>query len=354
MIISARTDATAEFKALHGPHVLNSYSKLVVGKLQPSETDSNEKKSAKTRKTTSVSSVVKYTPLHSELGKPFGCSIPFSEPGWYFGQPSPYYNKSHSVFRAYVRDFVEREMIPYCHQWDESGTYPPELHTKLAAAGLTYAASRYALKPYGNKFGKPKFGDTGLDFDEFDEFHDVILADELSRTGCGGIIAAVFVSLAISIPPLMLVGSENMQNRIVPDLLAGRKIICLAISEPYIGSDVAGLKTTAEKVNGPAPGVDVNNPSTSAEDKSYHYVINGAKKFITSGVKADYFVVAVRTGAPGVGGISLIMLEKGKSCCFSLIVFFLHLYPCPAVSYSRPTLPLFLSPPSSLLHAPLQ
>jgi len=184
--------------------------------------------------------------------------------------------------------------MPFASDWDEAGTYPPELHKKFAKAGLLYAVARYALKPHGHKYGKPSFGDTDLDFDEFDEFHDIILYDELARCGTGGVVAATVVSLAIAIPPILWVGTEEMRARVVPGLLNGDKIICLCITEPYVGSDVAAIRTQA------VPTQDGSG-----------FLISGEKKFITSGIKADYYVVAVRTGKQGVDGISLMLLEKG-------------------------------------------
>ena len=89
-------------------------------------------------------------------------------------------------------------------------------------------------------------------------------------------------------------GGKHLQDKVVKDCLQGRKFICLAITEPYAGSDVAGLRTTA-----------VKDPSGK------FYVVNGEKKWITNGVFCDFFTVAVRTGGEGAGGISLLLLERG-------------------------------------------
>jgi alkylation response protein AidB-like acyl-CoA dehydrogenase len=85
-----------------------------------------------------------------------------------------------------------------------------------------------------------------------------------------------------------------MRDRVVPECLSGNKVICLAISEPYAGSDVANLKCTAEKT-----------------PDGRHFIVNGEKKWITNGVFADYFTVAVRTGGKGAGGLSLLLIERG-------------------------------------------
>lgn len=100
--------------------------------------------------------------------------------------------------------------------------------------------------------------------------------------------------LVIGLPPVMHFGSDDLKSRIVPPCLSGDKVICLAITEPWGGSDVANLQTTAVKT-----------------PDGKHYVVNGEKKWITNGVFADYFTVAVRTGGPGMGGVSLLLVERG-------------------------------------------
>jgi len=94
------------------------------------------------------------------------------------------------------------------------------------------------------------------------------------------------------LPPIENWGSDEMKARIVPAVLRGEKIAALAITEPSGGSDVANLKTRAL-------------------DMGDHYLVNGSKTFITSGVRADYYTVAVRTGGEGFGGVSLLLIEKG-------------------------------------------
>ena len=100
--------------------------------------------------------------------------------------------------------------------------------------------------------------------------------------------------LAIGLPPVLKFGSKELKERIVPDVLAGNKVICLAVTEPWGGSDVANITTTAKL----------------SSDGS-HYILNGEKKWITNGVFADYFTVAVRTGGPGMKGVSLMVVERG-------------------------------------------
>src|SRR5215217_1290051 len=104
--------------------------------------------------------------------------------------------------------------------------------------------------------------------------HELILTDELSRSGSGGFVWNVIGGYAIGLPPLMKFGNPEVKKRVVPGILAGEKRICLAITEPDAGSDVANLTCTAEK---------------TADGK--HYIVNGEKKWITNGIWSDYFTV---------------------------------------------------------------
>jgi len=175
--------------------------------------------------------------------------------------------------------------MPYCHEWDESGTYPPELHEKAYKAGI-YGAMW--PKEYG---GTPPEG--------CDAFHDLILIDELSRCAAGGILWAVFFSFGIALPPVLSVGSQYLKDKVARDVITGKAIMSLAVTEPYAGSDVASLRTTAVFHKGENPNGDDD-----------YFIVNGEKKFITSGVKASYYTTAVRTGGEGMGGISLLLIEK--------------------------------------------
>ena len=157
------------------------------------------------------------------------------------------------------------------------GTFPPELHEKAYRAGI-YGAI------WPEEFG-------GTPPKDFDAFHDLILVDELSRCAAGGVLWSCFFCFGIALPPVLKTGSDYLKNKVARDVITGKKIMCLAVTEPYAGSDVAGLQTTAVR------------------DGDY-YIVNGAKKFITGGMKADYFTTAVRTGGEGMGGVSLILIEK--------------------------------------------
>ncbi|MCZ2175253.1 MAG: acyl-CoA dehydrogenase family protein [Burkholderiales bacterium] len=189
-------------------------------------------------------------------------------------QPNPrHYTADHAAFRATVRRFVEREILPHAAEWDEAGGFPRELYAKAAAAGLL-----------GVGFPE-EYGGTPAD-----HFYRLILAEEMGRSGSGG-TAASLMSHTIGLPPLVAGGSPELKARVLPGVLAGEKISALAVTEPGAGSDVAQLSTTAKR-DGDA------------------YVVNGSKMFITSGMRADWYTVAVRTGGPGAAGVSLLEIER--------------------------------------------
>lgn len=186
---------------------------------------------------------------------------------------SPYYTPDHEAFRDQVRRFVAKEIEPFADAWDEAGEFPRELYKKAAAIGLL-----------------------GLNFPESyggiaaDRFYAIIAGQELARAGSGG-VAASLMSHTIGAPPVAKLGSDALKEKMLRPVLAGEKISALAITEPGGGSDVANLKTTAKK-------------------DGDHYVVRGEKTFITSGMRADFYTVAVRTGGPGMGGISLLLIER--------------------------------------------
>ncbi len=188
--------------------------------------------------------------------------------------PLSHFNETHEQMRLTVRKFVEREILPHVAQWEEEGTFPRELYRKAGAAGLL-------------GIGFPEeYGGMGEDV-----FMAVAFSEEIIRSTSGGLVASLG-SHGIGLPPIAKWGSAEMKARVVPEVLRGEKISALAITEPSGGSDVANLKTRAVK-------------------DGDHYVVNGSKMFITSGVRADYYTVAVRTGGDGYGGVSLLLIEKG-------------------------------------------
>jgi len=216
--------------------------------------------------------------------------IPYGDPNWYQGWNSVYYKETHRKFRALIREFVDREITPYCHQWDESKQLPKELFKRCASAGFT---PLLVGLPWPTKYVGDRVGNGEFTPGELDPFHELIFIDEVSRCGSGGVLWGLSGGLSIGLPPVLHFGSEELKERIVPPVLRGEKFICLAITEPYAGSDVANIQTTAKL----------------SEDGKY-YIVNGEKKWITNGTFADYFTTAVRTGDEGPFGVSLLLIER--------------------------------------------
>lgn len=127
--------------------------------------------------------------------------------------------------------------------------------------------------------------------EEFDFFHESILTYELGRLGTRGYFDGLLAGGVIGLPPVLNYGSPALKGRIVPEVFQAKKFICLAITEAFAGSDVAGLQTSAEK----------------SEDGK-HWIVTGTKKWITNGTYADYFTTAVRTGKDG---LTVMLIERG-------------------------------------------
>lgn len=125
---------------------------------------------------------------------------------------------------------------------------------------------------------------------EWDEFHDLVFMDEIAQCGYLGIIFGLACGNIIGLPPVIRFGNATQKRRYVADVLKGKTRFCLAITEPDAGSDVAGLTTTAKR-------------------RGDKYIVNGAKKWITNGLWADYCTAAVRTGGEGQGGISALIIS---------------------------------------------
>jgi len=267
----AGKDATKEFEGLHNAGVLKKYGPdLCIGEVNDNSTQSNN-------------SVV-------DDSRCFGEMVPFGDPCWYQDWNLPYYTESHRRFRKEMRAFVEENIMPFCHEWDEAKSLPRDLFQKCAKAGFLAGVIG---PPWPKEFADYPRIIGGIKPEEFDAFHELILSDEVSRCGSGGVLWGLYGGLSIGLPPVLHFGSDYLKQKVARDCLYGDKVICLAITEPYAGSDVASLRTEAVK---------------TADGK--HYIVNGEKKWITNGVFADYFTTAVRTGGPGMGGVSLLLIEK--------------------------------------------
>ncbi|MER7459637.1 acyl-CoA dehydrogenase family protein [Micromonospora sp. NPDC126480] len=185
--------------------------------------------------------------------------------------------------RALTRAFVTKEVLPHLADWERAGEVPRDLHATAAKLGLL-----------GIGFPEEVGGSGG------DLLDSTVVTEEVIRAGgSSGLIAALFTH-GIALPHIVAAVSDragtaadyDLVDRYVRPTLAGTMIGSLAVTEPDGGSDVAGLRTTAIR-------------------DGDHYVVNGAKTYITSGHRADFVTTAVRTGGPGAGGVSLLVIDKG-------------------------------------------
>ncbi|MDT7620525.1 MAG: acyl-CoA dehydrogenase, partial [Pseudonocardiales bacterium] len=173
-----------------------------------------------------------------------------------------------------ARTFATREIVPHADEWETSGELPRELHLAAAKVGLI-----------GVGFDPSVGGDGDL-------IDSLLVTENFILAGAPTGVCASLLTHGIAVPHMANTGDEYLLDRFVRPTLAGEKIGSLAITEPDAGSDVANLRTRAVRDGG-------------------HYVVNGAKTYITSGVRADFVTTAVRTGDPGYGGVSLLVVEKG-------------------------------------------
>lgn len=185
-----------------------------------------------------------------------------------------YETEEHAALRAEARRFARAHILPNAHAWDEAEEFPRELYRQIAEAGLLGV-------------GYPEeVGGSGGDLS-----HVLAVAEELVLEGQNVGVTVGIGSHGIALPPIVKFGSDDLKRRFVAPTLRGELVSALAITEPSGGSDVAGLKTRAVR-------------------DGDHYVVTGSKMFITSGCRADFVTAAVRTGGPGHGGVSLLVIEK--------------------------------------------
>ena len=196
-----------------------------------------------------------------------------------------------------MREWLRVNVRDEGNELDRANKAPSiELNQKIGRAGL-YAAR---LGPGPHMKGLNILGVKGEDFDHF---HELITHEEWSRScGSPSVQDGLGTGLVIGLPPVLNFGSPQLAEKVATECLNGDKRICLAISEPFAGSDVANIKATA----------------TKTEDGKY-YLVSGIKKWITNGTFADYFVTAVRTGGEGISGISLLLVERSPGLETKLI-----------------------------------
>jgi acyl-CoA dehydrogenase len=185
------------------------------------------------------------------------------------------WSEERQALKESAAEFTRREIAPHLQEWEDAGELPRELHLAAAKQGLL-----------GVGYPESAGGEGG------DLLDGCALQEGFMEAGAsGGLMASLFTH-GIALPHIIENGSQDLIDRFVRPTLAGEKIGSLGVTEPGGGSDVAGITTRAVR-------------------DGDHFVINGSKTFITSAVRADFVTTAVRTGAAGHGGISLIVVEKG-------------------------------------------
>jgi alkylation response protein AidB-like acyl-CoA dehydrogenase len=201
---------------------------------------------------------------------------------------SPYFNESHAALRDEVRQWVESEIEPNVSEWDEAKKVPDTIYRQMGERG--YLAGLMGVH-YPTHLTSARV--KSVPPEKWDLFHEMLVTDEISRTGSGGLVWNLIGGFGIGCPPVIKFGKKELVQRILPDILAGDKRICLAITEPDAGSDVANLTCEAK-----------------LSEDGKHYIVNGEKKWITNGIWCDYFTTAVRTGGPGMNGVSVLLIER--------------------------------------------
>ncbi len=186
-----------------------------------------------------------------------------------------YFNEEHQLFRDSLKDFLKKEVVPHIEKWEETGTIERFIWEKFGEMGYFGLATPEAD------------GGLGLDL-----FYTVILLEELQKINSGGFAAAIWAHAYLAMTHLNKEAGPDIKAKYLGASIDGKKIGCLCVSEPFGGSDVAGMRTTAVK-------------------KGDTYTLNGSKTFITNGVYADYMIVAAKTNPEaGNKGISIFVLDS--------------------------------------------
>jgi acyl-CoA dehydrogenase len=185
------------------------------------------------------------------------------------------FSAEHEELRASIRRFVADRLRPHATAWEDAHHFPDSVFTELAEHGFL-----------GLKYPEALGGQGG------DHLHDAVFTEELARCGSGGLAAGIGAHVGIATPPVFKFGTDDQHERFLRPAIAGQQIAALAITEPDAGSDVAALRTRAERVDG-------------------GWVVRGSKTYITNGVRASFYVTAVRTTAEGGHhGISFLIVER--------------------------------------------
>lgn len=186
-----------------------------------------------------------------------------------------YFTEEHQLFRLSLKQFLKKEVVPHIEKWEKAGKIERFIWRKFGDMGY-----------FGLAYPK-KYGGLELDF-----FYTVILMEELQKINSGGFAATVWAHCYLAMTHVNDEGSDDIKQKYLVPSITGEKIGCLCITEPFGGSDVAGMRTKAIK-------------------QGDSFIINGSKTFITNGVNGDYMVVAAKTN-PGLGnkGMSMFIVDK--------------------------------------------
>ncbi|CAK7210250.1 hypothetical protein SBRCBS47491_000713 [Sporothrix bragantina] len=292
----AGKDASKQFWKYHNEGILKKYQpQLLVGSLDtkpkaaPAPAPKPKPAAAAPAPKKSSADAGKPAEKHEvEPLEPFGAIIPFADPAWYQSYRSPYFNETHAALRAEVREWIDTAIEPNVTEWDEAKQVPPEIYKELGRRG-------YLAGLLGTEYQKDYTDNVVqcVPTEKWDLFHEMLLTDEISRSASGGFVWNLLGGFGIGCPPLVKFGKKSLKDRILPGILNGDKRICLAITEPDAGSDVANLTCEAK-----------------LSEDGKHYIVNGEKKWITNGIWSDYFTTAVRTGGEGMNGVSLLLIER--------------------------------------------
>ena len=260
---TAGQDATTAFYNLHRHEVLTKYSHLAVGTIQD--------------ETPQV-----ITPKPGDLSP-----VPYAEPLWLTAPfRSPYYKDSHRRLRLAMRKFTDEYLMPEARECEATGRYiSQDLIDSMEKLGIL----RMRLGPGSHLYGR-NLMDGAVDGREFDYFHVVVMAQEMCRPMARGFQDGNMAGMTIGLTALLNFAPEGeWKTRICDEVFSGKTKLCLAITEAFAGSDVANIRTTAEKTH-----------------CGKYFIVNGTKKWITNGTWSDYFVTAARTE----GGLSVLLIPR--------------------------------------------
>ncbi|PKS05095.1 hypothetical protein jhhlp_008462 [Lomentospora prolificans] len=210
--------------------------------------------------------------------------IPWSEPAWYRTGKSVYFSQSHRQLRDNIRKYVDDNILPFALDWEEKGEVPEEAALRYSRCGIPFEDVPDKYRP--SDIPRP----AGIPTSKWDALHLLVATDETSRVE-GGVMIALAGASVIGAPPVINYGTEAQKAKWLPGLFSRKTNFCLGVTEPGGGSDVANIQTTAEKT----------------PDGKF-YVVNGVKKWITGAPWATHMTTAVRTGGPGMKGITVLVI----------------------------------------------